>query len=108
MLTREEIIAAQRARRKTVDVPAWGGQVLVKPISATEFLSIRRDLGDSPDDTSRVQYVQRIAAASVVDAEDNLIFTGEEGEKLLRELDHSTLLLFVKASLGEDAKKNEG
>lgn len=81
-LSREEILAGIQARQKTVvtvDVPEWGGSVCIRRLSAAEAdatgLAATRDERDP-------NVVPRVLAASLADADGELLFTVDDVEAL--------------------------
>jgi hypothetical protein len=100
LLTRDEILAAEDRSTETVDVPEWGGQVTIRPLTGTERDHYERSLvrltpNDSGGfDASAAEGVMirgRLAALSIVDADGKRMFSDVDmlalGEKSARALD---------------------
>lgn len=82
-LTKEQILAAQDRKTKTVDVPEWGGQVFVRSLTASErdtyevgVAEDRKQRQDNP--LHKVNMRARLAALTVCD---------EKGQRLFADID---------------------
>lgn len=72
MLTREQILAAARPRTREVDVPAWGGKVMIRELTVADAAGLT---GQRTEDRN---VTARIVALSLCDAEGRLMFTEED------------------------------
>jgi hypothetical protein len=82
LLSRDEILAAVKTRAEdytSVDVPEWGGQVLLRRLSAADAERSGLTSGDDTD-----EQVARVLAMSVVDEEGNLLFTEDDIKELAK------------------------
>jgi len=66
-LSRDDILNAQDFRTDEVDVPEWGGTVLVRELSALEMLKVRFRVYEGEDAegrlrTNRAKYAENIPA----------------------------------------------
>lgn len=80
-LTKEEILAAQDLKTETVDVPEWGGQVIVRTMTGLErdrFESSIMQGGQRNYENLR----SKVVVSTVVDAEGNSLFTLKDVEAL--------------------------
>ncbi len=96
-LTKSQILAAPDIRTETVEVPEWGGQVLVRGLTGTDrdkFESSVVDIGASTPDnvvTHTENMRAELAARGIVDASGDLMFAPADivalGEKSAAALD---------------------
>lgn len=109
VLGRDDILQADDIVTEAVDVPEWGGTVLVKGMSGVERdefdLAIMSKTGKSRE-VNLENLRARLCASSIVDEDGNLIFTQEDvfalseksGAALQRVYDVASRL----SGLGED------
>jgi len=84
MLTKEQILAADDLKREVVDVPAWGGELMVRALTGKdrdEFEQSLFDAGKTPRERMR-NVRARLVAITVVDEQGNLLFSEADVEKL--------------------------
>lgn len=81
-LSAEEILAAEDLETVEVDVPEWGGTVLVRPFTATErdrYELAIREAARNPDNAQiRAQFAGRV----MVDEQGKRLFSDREVGKL--------------------------
>jgi len=80
-LSRDDILNAQDFRTDEVDVPEWGGAVLVRELSAIEAENIGFDMADKEGniDLSKAKGLAiRTVALGVIDAEHRSVFTRKD------------------------------
>lgn len=80
LLTRDEILAAEDIQSEVVEVPEWGGSVIVKGLSGTERDAFERTIirnidGKGPAKSDLRNFRAKLAAWSIVDEDDKRIFT---------------------------------
>jgi hypothetical protein len=87
ILTRAEILARNGLRREVVAVPEWGGEVIVQ-----EFSAAQRDLFEAAvieqgkgKKKTLANFRAKLAAASIVDEQGDLVFEVEDVELLGRQ-----------------------
>lgn len=85
VLTRDEILAAQDIRMETVEVPEWGGAVIVRSLTAAERDAF--DLAATVEQNGRrvVNFAQlraRLVAMAVVDEQGKRLFSDADVEAL--------------------------
>lgn len=87
ILTREQILNAPDRKGEPVDVPEWGGTVLVAPMTAvdrdeleTRFLTGREGDGLAPEVMRGLRAF--VAAACIVDEHGKALFTRDDIEAL--------------------------
>lgn len=90
ILTKDQILQAEDMRTQEVDVPEWGGRVIVKTLSGNERDQFEESiLSGAKRDFKGVR--AKLVALSVVDENGKRLFTFEEanvlGEKSSRALD---------------------
>lgn len=81
ILTREQILQADDLKRETVEVPEWGGQVIVRCLTGTERDEFEAALIEFKGKSYNVRLANaraRLTALSVVD---------ESGQRLFSEAD---------------------
>jgi hypothetical protein len=97
-LTRDQILAANDMRLTEVEVPSWGGTVLVRTMTAGQkdaFEAQQQKLGPKFAENVRA----RLVASVVCDAEGNLLFTEADVEALGKK-SVAALDLVFNAALG--------
>ncbi len=83
LLTRDQILGAQDLKRETVDVPEWGGAVIVRELTAVERMAFEQEVlaaggvGQLPPDV-----VGRVAAWCIIDEKGQRVFSDEDGAAL--------------------------
>lgn len=82
LLSRDSILEADDRKTESVDVPEWGGEVLVRALSGTERDSYEQSLvqlrkgGDAVPKLDNLR--AKLVARTVVDEEGNLLFRRED------------------------------
>jgi len=83
MLTRDQILAADDLRRVEVKVPEWGGAVFVQMMSGAARDEFEASIVvDGVPDTTNMR--AKLAAATIVDDNGNLLFTAADVAALSR------------------------
>jgi len=91
VLTRDDILAARDAKTEVVEVPEWGGSVIVRSLSGTDRDRLEGaglQWEKRPNGTLAIAGYQtagtraRLVAASVVDEDGHLLFTPADVEAL--------------------------
>lgn len=81
LLTKEQILKVKDIETRTVSVPEWGGDVLVRSLSATERDYFESKLVDQSGGKVRanLQNIKaRLASMAIVDEEGNRVFSEQE------------------------------
>lgn len=81
LLTKEQILRVKDIETRTVNVPEWGGDVLVRSLSATERDYFESKLVDQSGGKVRanLQNIKaRLASMAIVDEEGNRVFSEQE------------------------------
>jgi len=81
LLTKEQILRVKDIETRTVNVPEWGGDVLVRSLSATERDYFESKLVDQSGGKVRanLQNIKaRLASMAIVDEDGNRVFTEQE------------------------------
>jgi hypothetical protein len=104
VLSAEDILAAQDREPVRVEVPEWGGVVLVKPMSAEEA-TIFTDLTGEDKKHSAV----KVTALCVVDEAGKPLFTEDQARKLRSKslaafMRIQRVILKINGMTDEDAK----
>ena len=79
-LSRDDILQTQGIRTDEVEVPEWGGKVLVRELSATEVTQIGFAMADEKDTKVKVdlaklgEYIPHILAWCIVDENLDSVF----------------------------------
>jgi len=82
-LTREQILEAIKTRAEetvVVHVPEWGGDILIRRMTASEA----ERSGLASDDAETPEKIARVLAMSVVDEDGNLAFTTKDIQALAK------------------------
>ena len=77
ILTRKAILEAQDLARQTINVPKWGGEVIIQEMTAAQRLEFERLI---MDDENSVRLL--LVAFCAVDEAGELLFTPEDVRKL--------------------------
>lgn len=77
ILTREDILKVQDLKCKTINVPEWGGEVIVKEMSAARRLEFERLLTENEDQVRIL-----LVAICVVNEAGEPLFTVEDVQSL--------------------------
>lgn len=115
MLTKEQILATSDRKTETVEVPEWGGAVLLAEMSSKERDDYEIAL-QTFDENGKARFNPdnlraKLVAACLVDEELNRIFTAEElsaknGKIIDRLFQAATELNAIDENAIEDAAKN--
>ena len=100
ILSKEQILAAQDLETETVDVPQWGGSVLVRSLTARERGQLISSIVDqrAGGRTLKLTEVQvRTCAMAIVDAAGNRMFGEEDIAKLGRKSAGALQIVFEVA-----------
>lgn len=91
ILTKNQILEANDVQTETVEVPEWGGSVIVKTLSGAERDKLEGSIMSQPGERNFTNLRAKIVALSVVDEQGNNLFTFDEavelGKKSARALD---------------------
>jgi hypothetical protein len=87
ILQKLDIVAARDRKQETVDVPEWGGEVIVSELGAADYVSLfaTPELFLSENDgknISMAKFAPALVAKCIVDPEGNRIFSDEDAEIL--------------------------
>lgn len=77
-LTREQILNSNDIQTEVVDVPEWGGKVLIRGLSGAERDSFEASVYDFKGRTPQAKFDNlraKLVARSIVDEEGKLVFT---------------------------------
>jgi len=87
-LSRDDILQTQGIRTDEVDVPEWGGKVLVRELSATEVTQIGFGMADGEGKKIKVdlaklgEYIPHILAWCIVDENLDSVFDLDSVKRL--------------------------
>lgn len=81
-LTRDEILKAQDQRTVVVDVPEWGGQVIVSTMTGFSRDAFEHSCVGKNGGTNMKNIRARLCAATIVDENGSLQFTEDDIIKL--------------------------
>lgn len=79
VLNRDSILNALDLQREVVDVPEWGGSVIITELSAADLLKFGAAMGD---EESQQVFVAKALTWFIVDEGGDRVFTGEDAEML--------------------------
>lgn len=102
-LSAEDILNADDLRPEPVDIPEWGGTVLVRGMSGTdrdrfEASMMNDNMNGVSKDKAMERYRARLAAACLVDAEGKRIFRSDAEVKRLGEKSGQALTRVVEVA----------
>lgn len=118
LLTADEILEAQDLAMERVSVPEWGGDVMVRMMSAADRDAFEASMIKVGPDGVRLPDLSlmraKLVAATVVDADGNRLFTFDQvemlGRKSAKAMQRVTAVAERLNALGqtalEDAEKN--
>lgn len=95
LLSADDILAVKDFPRKYVDVPEWGGTVLIEALSEQVCTSIVSRFANNPD---KLDFRTSLVAASLITAAGARMFTKRDVEKLSNK-SFAAMGLVVKAVL---------
>jgi hypothetical protein len=87
VLKRLDILAAKDLKQQAVDVPEWGGEVIVSEIGAADFMSLWTDpryMGEDGKNPDIPKLMPALVVRCLVDEEGQRIFSDEDAEMLGR------------------------
>lgn len=110
MLSRDDILNAKDIKTVELDVPEWGGTVLIGMMSGAGRDKFENDM---MTDKGRVNIRAKLAALTLVDAEGNHLFKYEEAAELGKKSAAALSRVFDEACklnriTGEDVADLEG
>lgn len=83
-LTRDQILEASDLKTQEVDVPEWGGTVIVRTMTGTARnafeASIMKTMPDGTRQSDMTNMRAKLIAVTVVGDDGNLLFTPEEAD----------------------------
>jgi hypothetical protein len=100
ILSKEQILAAQDLETEEVSVPAWGGSVLVRSLTARERGQLMASIVDQKNNGRTLKLVEvqvRTCAMAIVDANGVRMFGEEDIAKLARKSSGALQLVFEVA-----------
>jgi hypothetical protein len=81
-LTKEQILGAQDTPTEVVDVPEWGGKIIVRTLNGTERDQLEQSIMVGDNEKNLVGIRAKYAALSIIDEQGNRLFTFEDIEAL--------------------------
>lgn len=101
ILTRDQILGADDIQTETVDVPEWGGSVLVRGLSGTERDALEAEVVQANNDGSTSLELKnlraRLVSLSVVDEDGERLFSDRDVEMLGQKSAHALQRVFAVA-----------
>jgi len=96
VLNKAAIFAAQSKKRRTLTVEEWGGDIVIRPLTAGEVQGLADVLGggESRDLSENIEAALRIIAAGAVDDNGEHLFAGPDD---LRDLEVGPLVAIASA-----------
>ena len=82
MLTKEQILGADDLKRELVDIPEWGGEVLLRELRGRERDSFEEGSLDKQRNVTMANMRARLVALSAIDEEGERLFTAKEASQL--------------------------
>ncbi len=84
MLTRDEILNAEDLKTVTVDIPEWGGELLVREMTGSQRDAYETDIMNTAEDHKAHVIRARMVASSVVGEDGEPLFTMADVEALAK------------------------
>ena len=82
VLSKEQILQADDLKRETVDIPEWGGEVLLRELRGRERDAFEEGSMDSKRNVTMTNMRARLVALSAIDEEGERLFTAKEAKEL--------------------------
>ena len=82
VLSKEQILQADDLRRETVEVPEWGGEVLLRELRGRERDAFEEGSMDSKRNVMMTNMRARLVAASAIDEQGERLFSNKEAAQL--------------------------
>lgn len=82
LLSRDDILQSVDTETKTIEVPEWGGEVIVSTMSGFARDRFETSLVGKSGGTNLVNIRAKLAAATLVDDKGKLVFSQDDIEKL--------------------------
>lgn len=113
-LTRDQIIQARGEHQEEVNVPEWGGTILVRELTAAQFDAVGTELvrADGTADTRKAQNLRaKLCAMTIIDQEGHQLFTTKDiemlGAKGTGVIDRIANVVMRLSGLSEEAVEEE-
>lgn len=82
LLTKEQILSANDRDTKTINVPKWGGDVIISVMSSKAKDAFEASILDGKGNTNLKNVRAKLVAACIVDETGKLMFSESDIEKL--------------------------
>jgi len=82
VLSKEQILQADDLKRETVDIPEWGGEVLLRELRGRERDAFEEGSMDKQRNVTMTNMRARLVALSAIDEEGERLFTAKEATEL--------------------------
>lgn len=97
VLNKESILAVQDLQTKEVPVPAWGGSVRLRGLSAGERESLEQEILDKNGKVVTKNLRAKLIVRCAVDEDGNRLFTDADIEELNKKSSAAIDLLFLES-----------
>jgi len=84
MLTKEAILSANDLKRETVNVPEWGGDVLIQEMSGAQRDAYEAHITDTGEDMRKRTVRARYVAFSIIGEDGEPMFSVDDVEALAK------------------------
>ena len=82
VLSKEQILSADDLKTETVNIPEWGGDVLLRELRGRERDAFEEGSMDKQRNISMVNMRARLVAMSAIDEEGERLFSSKEANEL--------------------------
>lgn len=82
ILSKDQILQSEDRKTKTIEVPEWGGEVIIKEMSAFDRDEFESSLAGKNGGQNLKNWRAKLAAVSIVDEKGSLLFSKDEILKL--------------------------
>ncbi len=108
-LTRDDILSAEDLKSECVEVPEWGGEVIVREMTGTERDAWETSVVSTVDGKVKINSVNmraKLVAVSIVDSDGKRLFSDKDvvelGKKSCAALDRCVDVAKRLSRIGED------
>ncbi len=83
-LNRDAILECSDLPREELDIPEWGGKVIIRALTISEGEGVGNAVAEAKKNGEKISYGALLAAASIVDENGNRIFSDADVVPLSR------------------------
>lgn len=107
VLSKDQILGAEDLKTQTVEVPEWGGDVVVSEMSAVDRMEWELDAFDEDGKPSAENWKVKLAARCIVDENGERMFSADDlaafGKKSGKAIDRVYMAALEVNAMGKEA-----